>query len=310
MEPELRHSGAPVKRLTVVFLILVSMCAVAFAQPSPPVISTPVPVSSGGAALVRYTGQVLDYQNGFLFFTTGDGYRVAPNVRIIDAATGAPTAKLPTTRLYARAGFDALGNVVEIALSTKQLPAAVAYESIKQFAVVKTQKQTNPDFAKKHTGIEGKPVLVTFIVTVPPTTPLTEQVYISTDKSGWQANAIRMDRIDALRYRYTAKILSGTELNYLYTRGTWTTVERGRNGLEQVAHHAFIGNLDTDNFTNQVYYWADQGGGGPNAQATFNPAALPTPFNPSPFNFPQPGRYGTPGPFPTPNPKPTKPPTG
>jgi hypothetical protein len=297
------------KRLAIVLFLAGALCSAALGQ-SPAPVSTPVPMHSGTAALVRFSGQVLDYQHGFLFFTTGDGFRVAPDVRITDAS-GKPTQTLPQTRMYALAGFDAQsGQVTEIALSGRPIPGGVAYESIKQYAVVKSAQQTNPDFKKKGVAIEGKPVLVTFIVTVPPNTPLTDQVYISTDKSGWLPNAIRMDRIDALRYRYTAKLLSGTDLDYLFTRGTWTTVERGRNGLEQPPHHIFVGNLDTENRSNQVYYWADvgTGGGAPAAQATFNPSALPTPFNPSPFNFPQPGHYGTPGPFPTPNPNPTKPP--
>ncbi|MDP9019112.1 MAG: hypothetical protein M3N19_12430 [Candidatus Eremiobacteraeota bacterium] len=276
------------KKAAILILILASLCGGVFAQPA--ITSTPTPMVTGGAALLHYSGQILDYQHGFLFFTTGDGYRVSPTLRILDAKSNAATDRLPVTRLYARATFDATGQVVEIALSLKPLVSEATYDQVKQFAVSQTTKQTSPDLAKKKGGIEGKPVLVTFIVTVPPNTPLTDQIYIATDKSGWQPNAIRMDRIDALRYRYTAKLLSGTELDYLFTRGTWTTVERGENGLEQRPHHFFIANLDTANRTNQVYYWADQGasGGAPSAQATFNPNALPTPFNPSPFTFPTP----------------------
>ena len=285
------------KYVTVLFLVLCTLCAGAFAGPA--VTSTPTPLMSGGAPIVRFSGQILDYQGGFLFFTTGDGYRVSPAVRFVDAKTGALTDARPQTRLYARAGFDAQGVIVEIALSPRPLRQEAGYAAIKQYAIVKSNPQTNPDFAKRGQAIEGKPVLVTFVVTVPPNTPLTDSIYIATDKSGWAPNAIRMDRIDALRYRHTVKLNSGTDFDYLYTRGTWTTVERGQNGLEQTPHHIFVQNLDVENRSNQVYYWADQTVSGPNAQATFNPAALPTPYNPSPFNFPKPGHYATPGPFPT-----------
>ena len=39
-------------------------------------------------------------------------------------------------------------------------------------------------------------VAVAFVVTVPPTTPLNDDVYISTDASGWNPQAIKLDRID------------------------------------------------------------------------------------------------------------------
>lgn len=283
------------KRMLVVLLMLASLGAGAVAQTTPSSVATPTPLVSGGAALIKYSGQILDYRNGFIFFTTGDGYHTAPNVRVIDAATGRPTTQVPATRTYARVAFDGAGTVVEIALSKRPLPQEAGYDAVRGYAVVQSPRKANPDFSKNKAAIEGKPVLVTFIVTVPPTTPLTDTIYIATDKSGWLPNAIKMDRIDALRYRYTQKLNSGTELNYLFTRGTWTTVERGQNGLEQPPHHIFVQNLDTENRSNQVFYWADQGtsGGAPNAQATFNPAALPTPYNPSPFNFPSPHPFPT-----------------
>lgn len=278
-----------IRRLFALLILSTGVYAGAAAQATPEPVSTPAPLTSGNNALARFSGQVLDYRKGFIFFTTGDGFRVAADVHIINLSTGAAAAA-PHVRQYARATFSPQGLVVEIALSARPLPPEASYEVIRQYAVTQTAKQSNPDFKKHAVGIEGKPVLVTFIVTVPPTTPLTDQIYMSTDKSGWQPNAIRMDRVDAMRYRYTVKLNSGTEIDYLFTRGTWTTVERGQNGLEQRPHHIFVNNLDTENRSNQVYYWADQGasGGAPNAQATFNPAALPTPFNPSPFNFPTP----------------------
>lgn len=284
------------KRPAMFFLILVALAGSAFAAPA--TVSTPTPLSTGGAALLRFSGQILDFQSGFIFFTTGDGYRVASDVRFVDFKTGQPTNLRPVTRMYARATFNAQGVITEVALAQRPMPGEATYDQVHVYAVTKSVQAVNPEYHNKNSGIEGKPVLVSFIVTVPPTTPLTDQVYMATDKSGWQPNAIRMDRIDALRYRYTARLNSGTDISYLFTRGTWTTVERGQNGLEQKPHHLFVQNLDTENRNNQVYYWADQaaGGGAPNAQATFNPSALPTPYNPSPFNFPSP----VPRPRPTP----------
>ncbi|MBV8246746.1 MAG: hypothetical protein JOZ38_12540 [Candidatus Eremiobacteraeota bacterium] len=260
-------------------------------SPAPASSLTPSPSPAPSAALVRFAGQVLDEQGGFIFFTTGDGFRLNPDVRYVDAA-GNETSERPRTRLYAQATFDASGSVVQIAVGTHPFPPGAAYEQVRQYAVVTTPKQPNPQFSHPREGIEGKPVAVTFTVEVPPNTPLTDTVYLSTDKSLWVANAVRMDRIDALHYRYTVKLNSGTDLYYLYTRGTWTTVERGRDGLEERPHHLFVQNLDTETRSDQVYYWADLMTSGPNPEATFNPAVLPTPFNPNPF----------PSTFPTPKP--------
>ena len=45
------------------------------------------------AAPVTISGQLLAYQDGFVFFTTGDGFRVAPNVTILDEQTKHPATR-------------------------------------------------------------------------------------------------------------------------------------------------------------------------------------------------------------------------
>ena len=125
----------------------------------------------------------------------------------------------------------------------------------------------------------GRPVLVTFTVQVPPNTPFTDVVYISTDLSGWNPQAIRMDRIDALHYRVVRKMSSGTIFNYRYTRGSQGTAERGQNGLEDAPRHLEILNLDVKDKDDIVYHWNDEALTG---QAG-NPIAVPTPYNPNPF---------------------------
>lgn len=296
------------KNLTLIILVALALGASAAGVPGAPVPSpSPSPTVSAIAStgpILRFAGQILDYEHAFLFFTTGDGYRVSPTVQIIDAQTGSATTKIPRTRMYARATFDSQGTVTEIALSDHPLKDEATYAQVRQYAIAQSVRQPNPDFKPGAAGIEGKPVLVTFEVQVPANTPLSDQVYFSTDKSGWLPNAVRMDRVDALHYKYTVRLNSGTDLHYLYTRGTWTTVERAQNGLEERPRHIFVTNLDVKNRADQVYYWADQMTSGPaSSQAQFNPGVLPTPFNSSPFgNLPKPGGpYGSPGPFPTPH---------
>ena len=68
------------------------------------------------------TGQLLAYQDGYVFFTTGDAFHVAPNVVIHDAVSGGPTTIVPGPRIYARATFDPSGTVTELDLSRRPLP--------------------------------------------------------------------------------------------------------------------------------------------------------------------------------------------
>jgi len=246
-------------------------------------------------AVLTVSGQVLDSEQGFLFFTTGDGFRVDKNVKISDYATKKPSSEIVRARLYARATFDpATETIVSIELSHKALPLDTDYALVKKYAVVLSTPAPNPDLAlipastsgngKPGTSqfkeaLNGKPVLVSWIVQVPPTTPLTSAVYISTDASGWNPQAIPMDRIDALHYRVIQYINSGTILHYHYTRGSQTTAERAQNGLEAPPRTMEIVNLDVKNREDVVYHWNDESLSG---QQT-NPLAVPTPYNPNPF---------------------------
>ncbi|MBC5810492.1 MAG: hypothetical protein GIW95_06530 [Candidatus Eremiobacteraeota bacterium] len=254
-----------------------------FASPfitPPPLSATATPSPSG--QLVRFSGQLLDYRANYVFFTTGDGFRTAPNLKIDDPAGGATTLK-PATRVFARATFDkGNGSVVELALSRKPLPQEASYDAIKGFAIASSTAAPNPDLNRPGAGFTGKLVLVIFTAEVPPKTPFGDPVYIATDVSGWSATAIRMDRVDALHYRVSRDFASGTKFLYRFTRGSWQSAERGQNGLEVPPREFNVGNSDVQRVDKIVYHWGDENqaapdlGGGP----------IPSPFNPIPFNTP------------------------
>ncbi len=65
--------------------------------------------------------------------------------------------------------------------------------------------------ANSHYALTGKIVQVRFVVQVPPTTPMTDAVYLATDISGWNPSAIRMERLDALHYAVMLPLRTGTE---------------------------------------------------------------------------------------------------
>ncbi len=253
------------------------------------------------SAPVSITGQLLAYQGGFVFFTTGDGFRVAPGVRILDNATKKPTSEQPAPRLYARATFDAQGRVVELDLSRAPLPVGPLPEAVEPFVVAASTPFPDPELAPASRlnaqGVprhfSGKPVLVTITVQVPPNTPFGSQVYITTDASGWNPQAIALDRIDALHFRITRRIDSGTILHYLYTRGTLQTEEIGQNGLRRTPRRLVLSDTDVRAIDDIVYGWADLGP--PGSLQAPQPNTIPTPFNPNPFPNLPPG-------LPTPHP--------
>jgi hypothetical protein len=248
-------------------------------QTPPPLSATATPSPSG--RVVKYSGQLLDYGGGFVYFTTGDAFALDAAVKIDDAATGGPTKLTPQTRLYARASFDTgSGAVVELALSTKKLPDEASYDDVKKFAVALSTPFPNPDLVAGE-GFNGKPVPVTFLVEVPAKTPFSDQIYLATDASGWSSTAVRMDRVDGLHYRVTRSFASGTRLLYRYTRGSWQSADVDQNGIAMKPRVLVVKNADYRVVRDIVYNWQDEDPFAPD-----NGSTLPTPFNPVPFNIP------------------------
>jgi hypothetical protein len=252
------------------------------------------------------SGQLLAYQDGYVFFTTGDGFRVAPGVVIHDAKTGGATTLAPAPRIWARATFDSSGTVTELDLSRDPLPPQGSFADVARFAVAISTPAPNPDLLgyaptpgpnetpAPTQRFSGRPVLVTFIVQVPPITPFTSAVYITTDQSGWNAQAIPMDRVDALHYEITRRYPSGTIFRYLYDRGSFQSAEIAQNGLQRAPRDLVVPDADVRVIHDTVPAWQDQVNGGVNQ---VQPQIMPTPYNPSTFpNLPP----GLPSPRPPP----------
>ncbi len=245
------------------------------------------------AAPTVVTTQILDYEKGYVFFTTGDGFHVAPKVQIVNGP--------PATRRYARVTFDASGTVTKIELSNTKLPAEGDLNAVRQFAIALSPQAPNPDLApppaldRCANTRGGRSVTVSVTVQVPPSTGLTDSVYMTSDQSGWYAQAYRLDRIDALHYRTVLRLYSGTQMHVLFDRGSTQSIQVAENGIEQQPYMLCVGNEDVQAFTRTVYHWADE-------QVTGTqqlPQTMPTPYNPAPFpHLPSP----PPGPRPTPLP--------
>ena len=264
-------------------LMILAMCALTGAS-----------IARGADAAV-VTAQLLDYEKGYVFLTTGDGFRVSPNVTLVDLASGGELRQPPQARQYARITFDESGTVTKLEISRLKLPAEGDLAAIRRFAVALSTPQPNPEIAARETTgcshtIPGRRVKVTFNVQVPPTTALTDNVYMTTDQSGWSAQAYRLDRTDALHYRMQVTFSSGTILHYLFDRGSTQSMQLAENGIEQTPFLLCIGDSDVQSVGPKVYHWGDETIGG----ALPVPQAMPTPYNPAPFPN-----------LPTPQPKPT-----
>jgi hypothetical protein len=259
--------------------------------------------------VVRFTGQLLDVRNGYVYFATGDAFKLAPAPRIADFDTGKPTALQPRAKLFARAVLDpATKLVVELDLTTHRVAPDVAYATVTQYSATKAVTERAPEIVGQN--ITGREVAVEFVVTVPPTTAVNAEVYISTDYSGWNPQAIKLDRIDGRRYRAIRRFASGSKFAFRVTRGSWNSVELGPTGIQPTPHPYFTKEVDAQSATVTVYSWSDDRGNGPQPA---QPGAIPTPYNPNPFGngglYPRP--YVTPpGGFPTPRPpqQPNQPP--
>ncbi len=276
-----------IRRMTAAFAVILAVALLAVAPQS-----------------IAVTGQLLAYQDGFVFFTTGDGFRAAPGLAI-RSTNGGPTTLVPAPRVWARAHFDPSGTITELDLSREPLPQEGSFGDVARFAVALSSPVPNPDLlpstpapgqplaAVQH--FTGKPVLVTFVVQVPPNTAFNASVYITTDASGWNPQAIPMDRSDALHYQITRRLNSGTIFRYLYDRGSFQSQEAAQNGMQRTPRQIVVTDADVRVVRDTVYAWNDALNG------TFNqqPSALPTPYNPAPFpnlphGLPTPGVPGQP----------------
>ena len=232
------------------------------ASPGPSAASTASPASSATPASIVASGQIVDLERGYIVFATGDAFKLDPAVRITDDKTGAaPSYAIipgvfgsitiePTTALVTdvRTSLDPIAEGIQIA----QIPHTLVS--------VASKSQPNPDLAPPPVTLHSQlssAVRVTIDVEVPPDTPLTDDIYITTDSSGWNAQAIKMQRINGRHFGIQVDLKGGTQFRYLFTRGSWQSVERARSGLARDPRTLFVPGGDSMVLDATVYRWAD-----------------------------------------------------
>ena len=223
--------------------------------PPPDVTATPAP------QLSRYSGQLLDLERGYVVFSTGDALRVSPDISIVDDDTNvAPTYPIEPG-LYAIAVVSPDGLVTSLRVAHSPRPNATPIADVpRAFVSAASSPQPNPDLVppkSRYTSKLSPAVQVTITVLVPPNTPFDADVYIATDTSGWNAQAIKMQRVDGRHFRIVSQLQGGTDFHYLFTRGSWSNVERARSGLQREARDLVVEGGDALDVAATVARWAD-----------------------------------------------------
>lgn len=107
-------------------------------------------------------------------------------------------------------------------------------------------------------GSPGEQITVTIVVTVPLNTPSKDIVYIASDAANWVPNGVRMAPLSGNRWTASLAVGKGSSLKYKYTRGSWSTAEANRSGIEipnRTLNVAKTG--ETQQFEDVVVRWSD-----------------------------------------------------
>jgi hypothetical protein len=249
----------------------------------------PAPSAAEAAESAIVAAQVLSYEEGFIFLTTGEAFRVVPNPQVVDAK-GAPSKHGPELGSFVKLTFDALGNVTQIVVSDSPLKADAELASVERYAVMprltaSTSASPVPGAALSSTALRNALVKVSFTVEVPTTTLSTDQVYMATSETQWDPLGTRLDRIDAQHFRAVLDVPAGSRFRYLFTRGNSLSIERGKNGLQRPARTLVLRDVTPQIVSDRVEHWGDEAGN----SLLASPQTTPTPFNPAPYpNLPPP----------------------
>lgn len=227
-------------------------------QTPPPDLAAPSPTPTP----LALAGQVIDLERGYVVFSTGDALKMAPQARIVDLQSGGPPTYELLPGFFALASLDPQTGLVTT-LQTSQRPIASGTpvaQVPRRYVIAASSPKPNPDLIPRQailSSVLSKTVSVTVTVQVPANTPFADDVYMATDSSGWNPQAIKMQRIDGLHFRIITEWKGGTDFHYLFTRGSWNSVERERSGLQRKPRELFVPGGDALIIDATVYRWAD-----------------------------------------------------
>jgi len=242
-------------------------------------IAIPGHASADAPPSAAVNAQLLALGNGYIFLTSGETYRLAPDVAFLDPK-GQKTAQKPEAGSFVKLTFDAQGTVIAIAQATRSEKSS---GDLAKYSLLPPFAQPPGPLASAHplpaTVLRDLRVTVAFTVEVPTTTLGTDQIYMATSETSWNPLAIRFDRIDSQHFRAVMLVPAGSRFRYLYTRGSSQSLERGRNGLQRKPRELVLDTVQARSIADRVDHWGDEAGTG----LFPNPQASPTPYNPAPY---------------------------
>lgn len=199
--------------------------------PSPSPSATPQPNAD-------FAGQVLDVERGYIVFASGDALRLAADAQFVDARSGVAHAASVEPGQFADVTLDQTGLVTIVRVSDEPISSAKPIAMIpRQYVAQASPPYPNPDLIPSPKMFPVSKLSpeesVTITVEIPPQTPFSDAVYIATDSSGWNPQAVKMQRIDGRHFRVSMDVAPGTQFRYLFTRGSWPTVESDDAGLRR-----------------------------------------------------------------------------
>lgn len=177
-------------------------------------IPTPAPSPTPSAAATppaEVRAVVLACRDGRLAVAGGGVLRLAGNAACPADAAG---------RAFAL-GFDPAGNVVVRIRLAQPGEALAGPDRIPDGAWA---------IAPVRPPAAAETVQIVIDVFVPPRTPPTDDIYLATDRSNWNATEIRMNRVDGRHFTATLDVPRGTTFAFQISRGSFGTLERDAAG--------------------------------------------------------------------------------
>ncbi|HMD02260.1 MAG TPA: hypothetical protein VKG44_04775 [Candidatus Baltobacteraceae bacterium] len=224
---------------------LALIATVAFlAQPA--VAQTPAPQQTPAPLYVR--GQFLALSHSYIILTTGDALA-------LDPATTLPAGLKLGVPL--RLTLDPLSHAVRaIEVDPRAEPGDIDASKLPREYVVADPKSSRSDASS--TSSAASPltsVTITINVRVPGSTPQADDIYVATDRSNFSPAEIRMVRIDTSRWTAQLVLPAGTVLRYDFSRGSFSNLERTRDG--SIVTPRSLNTVNGAKTDDSVAAWAD-----------------------------------------------------
>jgi hypothetical protein len=169
-------------------------------------------------------------EHGYIVLTNGAALRLADPAPACAGKIG-ETIRLrldPATHLV---------RAIERGAPSEMLPGEIEAAALPAGYATATAQTPAPRAAGS--ASEAATVTVTIVVRTPDDTPLTDDLYLSTERTAFNPAELRLVRIDSRHWTIDLSLPRGATRHYRFTRGSFATGERDRAGA-LVAPHTLV----------------------------------------------------------------------